>query len=414
MHDQGIAGRACPEPRFSDGELQDLIAEFVRRRVMPCEPVLDAGGPHAASTLRQLQDRAKQEGLWALPHPVELGGQGLPFARYARLAEAEGASDHGPAALGSASLLDAVMLGKHGSHRVRGLYPGPLTAGELRACYAMTEPDTPGTDPFATATRAEELPDGSWRVTGRKWFVSGAAGADLVTVLARTDGEPGDREGLSLLVVPTSSPGFRVVRELPVFGATGQWEIGFDRVVVPADHLLGQRGQALAIAGERLRTGRTLRCLRWLGQAQRAFDLMCRRGGSRTGSRGPLADHQLVQRHVFEALLALRTTRPLVHEAAARIGEGLDAHVEVGLAKVAAARMLQQVADAAIQVHGAAGLGPDTPLPALFRTGRAARILDGPDELHITSVARRVLRTYEEHESPQPHEVHETHGGREA
>ncbi|MFD8795891.1 acyl-CoA dehydrogenase family protein, partial [Streptomyces vinaceus] len=326
---------------------------------------------------------------------AELGGQGHPFDRYARLAEAEGASDHGPAALGSAALLDATMLWKHGADRIRERYPARLAAGELRACYAMTEPDTPGTDPSGTATRAEERPDGSWRVSGRKWFVSGAAGADLVTVLARTDGEPGDRGGLSLLLVPTDSPGFRVVRELPVFGAGGQWEIAFDGVGVDADHLVGGRGQALAIAGERLQLGRTLRCLRWLGQAQRAFDLMCVRANSRTGSRGPLAGHQLVQSHVFEALLALRTTRPLVHEAAAKIAAGLDAHVEVGLAKVAAARLLQQVADAAVQVHGAAGLGPDTPLPALLRTGRAARILDGPDELHITSVARRVLRTYE-------------------
>ncbi|MFD8416183.1 acyl-CoA dehydrogenase family protein, partial [Streptomyces sp. NPDC059650] len=140
--------------------------------------------------------------------------------------------------------------------------------------------------------------------------------------------------------------------------------------------------------------GRTLRCLRWLGQAQRAFDLMCARAATRSGSRGPLADHQLVQQHVFDALLALRTTRPLVHEAVALIAAGRDARTEVGLAKVAAARMLQQVTDSAIQVHGAAGLGPDTPLPALFRGGRAARILDGPDELHITSVARRILRDH--------------------
>lgn len=377
------------------GELRDRVAAFVRERVIPCEPVLDAGGPAAATALRGLQAQAKEAGLWALPLPAELGGQGLGLPRYALLAEAEGASDHGPAALGSAPLLDATMLLRHGGDRVRALYPGRLTAGELRACYAMTEPDTPGTDPWLTATRAVEQADGSWSVSGRKWFTSHAAEADLVTVLVRTDGEPGDRAGLSLLVVPTSAPGFRVVRELPVFGASGQWEIEFDRVPVAADHLLGERGRALAIAGERLQLGRTLRCLRWLGQAQRAFDLMCGRAGSRTGSRGPLGGHQLVQQHVFEALLALRTTRPLVHEAVARISAGLDAHVEVGLAKVAAARMLQQVTDSAIQVHGAAGLGPDTALPALYRSGRAARILDGPDELHITSVARRVLRPYE-------------------
>ncbi|MEW2635470.1 acyl-CoA dehydrogenase family protein [Streptomyces sp. NPDC048389] len=371
------------------------VTHFVRSRVVPCEPVLDAGGPAAAAATQDLRTRAKEEGLWALPLPAELGGQGLPLLQYAQVAEAEGASDHGPAALGSSPLLDVTMLQRHGSGRVRDLYLKRVTAGELRTCYAMTEPDVPGTDPLMTGTRATRATDGSWTVSGRKWFASGAAGADLVTVLARTAGAPSDREGLSLLLVPTDSPGFRVVRALPVFGAYGQWEIELDRVDVPADHLIGEQGQALAIAGERLQLGRTLRCLRWLGQAQRAFDLMCERANTRVGSRGPLADHQLVQQHVFESLLALRTTRPLVHEAVARIDAGLDARIEVGLSKVAAARMLQQVADAAIQIHGSAGLGPDTPLPALFRSGRAARILDGPDELHITSVARRVLRGHQ-------------------
>lgn len=373
-------------------DLRDQVADFVQSRVMPCEPVLDAGGAEATAVLRRLQREAGAEGLWALPLPAELGGQGLPLRSYAHVAEAEGASDHGPAALGSAPLLDALMLWRHGSPAVRDRYAERLVAGEIRACYAMTEPETPGTDPFLTTTRAVPGGDGTWRLSGRKWFTSGAADADLVTVLARTDGEPPDREGLSLLLVPTRSPGFRVLRELPVLGAGGQWEIELDAVAVDDDHLIGERGKALAVAGERLQLGRTLRCLRWLGQAGRAFDLLRSRAVTRTRSRGPLGDLQLVQRHVFESLLALRTTRPLVYEAVARLDAGLDAHVEVGLAKVAAVRTLQQVADAAIQVHGAAGLGPDTALPALFRTGRAARILDGPDELHMTSVARRVLR----------------------
>ncbi|MFH8791970.1 acyl-CoA dehydrogenase family protein [Streptomyces sp. NPDC017941] len=369
----------------------------MRDHVMPCEGVLDAGGPEADAALREVQERARRAGLWALPLPAELGGQGLGLAQYAAYAEAEGASDHGPAALGSAPLLDVLMLRGHGTPRVREEWLLRLVTGDLRTCYAMTEPDVPGTDPVLTTTRAVARPDGSWRLTGRKWFTSGASRADLVTVLARTDGAPPDRGGLSLFLVPTSAPGFRVVRELPVLGAAGaggQWEIAFEDVHVPGDQLVGERGAALAVAGERLQLGRTLRCLRWLGQAQRAFDLMAARAATRTGSRGPLAAHQLVQAHVFESLLALRTARPLVHEAVALLAAGADAHVEVGLAKVAAARTLQQVVDAAIQVHGAAGLGPDTALPALLRTGRAARILDGPDELHITSVARRVLRGY--------------------
>lgn len=386
-----VAGH--PECPAGVRELRDRVADFVRHRVMPREPVLDRGGPEATAALRGLQREARDQGLWALPLPVELGGQGLPLLSYAHVAEAEGASDHGPAALGSAPLLDVLMLRRHGSARVRDLWLKRLVAGELRTSYAMTEPETPGTDPFLTETAATMSDDGSWTVSGRKWFTSAAADADLVTVLARTDGAPPDREGLSLLLVAADSPGFRLVRELPVLGAGGQWEIALDEVAVPGDHLLGERGKALAIARERLQLGRTLRCLRWLGQARRAFELMRERSLTRTRSRGPLGDLQLVQRHIFESLLALRTTRPLVYEAVAHLDAGRDAQVEVGLAKVAAARMLQQVADAAIQVHGAAGLGPDTPLPALFRTGRTARILDGPDELHITSVARRVLRT---------------------
>ncbi|MFD8983590.1 acyl-CoA dehydrogenase family protein [Streptomyces sp. NPDC059564] len=394
MTDSGTAHEGSAQPRPRIAELREKVDHFVRTKVIPSETVLDAGGKDATAALTQLRAEARAAGLWALPLPADLGGGGLTFRQYAELAEAEGASDHGPAALGSAPLLDVTMLNRHGSTRVREEYLKRLVSGGIRTCYAMTEPDVPGTDPLLTGTRAEARPDGRWCVSGRKWFTSGAAGAGLVTVMARTGGAAGDREGLSLLLVPTSSPGFRVVRELPVLGAAGQYEIELDRVVVPADHLLGSGGDALAIAGERLALGRTLRCLRWLGQARRAFDLMCERAATRSGSRGPLADHQLVQQHVFDALLALRTTRPLVHEAVALIAAGQDARTEVGLAKVAAARMLQQVTDSAIQVHGAAGLGPDTPLPSLFRGGRAARILDGPDELHITSVARRVLHGY--------------------
>ncbi|OKJ63124.1 acyl-CoA dehydrogenase [Streptomyces sp. CB02009] len=373
--------------------LRKRVAAFVRDRVFPVEQVLDAGGPTAGDLRERLREEARRAGLWALPLPAELGGGGLSLEAYASIAEAEGASDHGPVALGSASLLDVTMLARHGSTRVRASYLPGLVSGGLRTCYAMTEPDTPGTEPALTATRAERLPGGGWRVTGRKWFVSNAGHADLVTVLARTSGSTGDRGGLSLLLVPTGSPGFRVVRELPILGATGQYEIDFDGVEVAEDHLVGELGQGLAVAGERLQLGRTLRALRWLGQAQRAFDLLCDRATERRGGRSPLADRQLVQQHVFEALLALRTARPLVHEAMALVADGRDAQVEVGLAKTAAARALQDVADRAVQVFGAAGLGPDTPLPALFRTGRTARILDGPDEQHVSSVARRVLRS---------------------
>ncbi len=215
-----------------------------------------------------------------------------------------------------------------------------------------------------------------------------------MTVLARTGGAPGDREGLSLLLVPTASRGFRVVRDLPVLGATGQYEIAFDDVVVPEEHLSGAGGRGAGRHGRTAFPGADVAVPALARAGTEGLRPDVRAGRVPGGARGPLAGHQLVQQHVFDALLALRTTRPLVHEAVALIAAGRDARTEVGLAKVAAARMLQQVADSAVQVFGAAGLGPDTPLPALFRGGRAARILDGPDELHVTSVARRVLRGY--------------------
>lgn len=384
----GWGAPACPPHVL---KVRDRVAAFVRERVMPYERKLDSGGGAARTLLRRLRHEARAEGLWGLPLPVEQGGAGLSLTEYAHVAEAEGASDHGPAVLGSTALLDATVLIGHAVATLRDRYLPQIADGRITMCNAMTEPETPGSDPGLTTTWARQEADGSWTVHGRKWFVTGAGEAGLAAVLARTCAAPPSTTGLSLLLVPTSIPGFRVVRELPILGAGGQWEIVLDGVTVPPDHLLGEPGRGLRVIAERVRLGRLLRCLRWLGQAERAFILMRDRARSRPTASGRLADLQLVQRLVFEALLTIRTTRPLVFEAVARVDAGLDARIETGLAKVAAARMLQQVSDAAIQIHGAAGLGPDTPLPALFRTGRIARLLDGPDELHITSVAKRVL-----------------------
>jgi acyl-CoA dehydrogenase len=407
---------ACPP---SAREWRARVAEFVATRVVPHEAELDVGGPAARLLIERLRDAARAAGLWGLPLPAELGGAGLPLLEYAHVAEAEGVSDHAPAVLGSTILLDVkVLAGDDGATTGggRGLHAEVLAggadggagartrhgvdlellrrvaAGRLSVCNAMTEPDTPGSDPTLITTRARREPDGSWTIHGRKWFVTGAGHADLALVLARTSGEAPARSGLSVLLVPTASPGFRVVRELPILGAGGQWEIALDGVTVPSDHLIGEEGGGLRVVGERVRLGRLLRCLRWLGQAERAFTLMRDRARTRETASGRLADLQLVQQLVFDALLAIRTTRPLVFEAVAAVAAGRSARLETGLAKVAAARMLQQVTDAAVQVHGAAGLGPDSALPALFRTGRLARVLDGPDELHVTTVAERLLR----------------------
>ncbi|GLY47351.1 acyl-CoA dehydrogenase family protein [Lentzea sp. NBRC 102530] len=355
----------------------ERISAFVRERVWPSETVLDAGGQAAREELARLRGAAKTEGLWALPLPRELGGGGLGLTEYFSVAEQEGSSDHGPAALGSACLLDVRMFQRFGGPAVGELLK-PLVAGEISGSYAMTEPGVAGSDPRAVRTTAVRTSDG-WVLNGRKWFTSGAGNASYVTVLASGS-----------LFVATD---FRVVREIPVLGAAGQFEIALDDVRVPHDHLLGAEGDGLRIAGTRLALGRTLRCLRWLGMAERAFDLMCCRAGERQVRGSALADRQLVRQHVFESALAIRSARALTRQAADLVAAEEDARVEIGLAKVAAARTLHQVCDAAIQVFGAEGLGPDTPLPVLARIGRAARILDGADEMHVSDTARRLLRT---------------------
>ncbi|MEV2275877.1 acyl-CoA dehydrogenase [Nocardiopsis sp. NPDC049922] len=381
---------------LSDGVsvLVGRVRDFVVREVEPWEDVLDGGGDRARERREELRGRAVREGLWALPLPEGLGGGGLGWAEYAPVAEAEGRSDHGPSVLGSAALLDVRTLDAHATPALRERYLEGLVSGRLRACFAMTEPGARGSDPATVATTATPDPRGL-RVRGAKWFVTGARDADLVIVVART-GPPGPRgrDGLTVLAVPAEAPGVRVVRELPVWGVGGQYEIAFDDVLVDADHVLGEVGGGLRVAGSRVGLGRTLRSLRWIGQAERAFELLLDRARDTERGTPALGEYQLVRGSVFEAHLALTSARSLVRAAVAAVEDPASdpGRTAVATAKVAAARALSTVADAAAQVHGAEGLGPDTPLPRLQRVARQARVLDGPDELHVSEVARRLLR----------------------
>ncbi|WP_306369628.1 acyl-CoA dehydrogenase family protein [Nocardiopsis sp. CC223A] len=382
-------------PTEGHDDLVDRVRTFVVGEVEPAEDVLDRFDDRAAARMRRLRERAADAGLWALPLPCEWGGGGIGLARYARVAQAEGRSDHGPAALGSAALLDVRTLSAHAAPEVRERYLPRLVRGTVRACFAMTEPGARGSDPATLAATARR-DGGDLVVEGAKWFVTGAREADLALVVVRT-GPPGPagRDGLTVVLVPLDDPRVRVVRELPVWGTGGQYELRFDRVRVPADHVLGGVGDGLRVAASRIALGRTLRSLRWLGQAQRAFDLLLERARDTTRGTPALGEHQLVQGLVFESHLALAGARSLVEEAVRAVEEPAadPARTAVATAKVAAARALSTVADAAAQVHGAEGLGPDTPLPRLQRLARQARILDGPDETHVSAVARRLLRS---------------------
>lgn len=374
--------------------IRDRVFAFMTEQVEPAEPVLHAGGESAATLLKELQARAKSEGLWALGHPSELGGGGMPFADYVYINEVQGRSEFGQIALGTFTLQDSLMLHSHASPAQRERWLQPLVAAEIWPSFAMTEPDVASSDPTQLQTTAV-LDGDEWVINGRKWFTTGAGFAAYTTVMCRTEPEAPDHLAFSMILVPTDTPGYRIVRETPVLGLSGgHFEIELDDVRVPADSLLGPRGLGFLIAQERLGPGRIFHAMRWLGQAQRAFDLMCARLHERSAFGSTLAKKQLMQQHVFDSYAQIQACRMLTLHAAAAVDAGSDARVEIGAVKVVGARMLHDVIDRAVQVHGAAGLTDDTPLSAMYRAARFARIYDGPDEVHIQSVARRILRPY--------------------
>lgn len=375
--------------------LRRRVREFMVDLVEPAEPVLDAGGPAAEALLADLQRQAKDAGLWAIGHPEHLGGGGLPFLDYVHVNEVQGRSEYGQIALGTFTLQDSLMLDRYASDEWRRAYLEPIVAGEFWPSFAMTEPQVAGSDP--TLLRTQAVVDGDdWVINGHKWFTTGAGNARYTTVMVRTETGAPVHESFSLIIVPTDNPGYRIVRDTPVLGMTSDHcEVRYDDVRVPLSNTLGPRGAGFRIAQERLGPGRIFHAMRWLGQAQRAFDLMCHRLNEREAHGSRLADKQLMQQHVFDSWTEIQSARLLTLAAARRMDAGDQARVEIGALKVAGARTLNRVVDRALQVYGAAGLTDDTPLSRMYRTARFARFYDGADEVHVESVAKRLLRRYE-------------------
>ncbi|CAN5881205.1 acyl-CoA dehydrogenase [soil metagenome] len=374
--------------------VRDRVLAFMTERVEPVELQLHAGGDGARDLLRDLQAEAKAEGLWALGHPTELGGGGMAFADYVYVNEVQGRSEYGQLALGTFTLQDSLMLHGYASTSQRERWLEPLVAADISPSFAMTEPEVASSDPTQLQTTGV-LDGDEWVISGRKWFTTGANRAAYTTVMCRTEPDAPDHAAFSMIIVPTDTPGYEIVRETPVLGIRGgHCEVAYDDVRVPADHLLGDRGRGFVIAQQRLGPGRIFHAMRWLGQAQRAFDLLCDRLVHREAFGGPLADKQLMQQHVFDSYAQIQACRLLTLHAAEAVDRGGDARVEIGAVKVVGAAMLHDVIDRAIQAHGAAGLTDDTPLSHMYRAARFARIYDGPDEVHVQSVAKRILKTY--------------------
>ena len=380
-------------------KIRAKVKDFIENEIYPKETELAKGTPESREMLGSLMQLAKEEKIWALGHPTDIGGGGMPFMEYVYVNEVIGRSSFAMVALGTHSLQDSIMLREFASPHWRDQYLEPLVQGEIFPSFGMTEPEVASSDPTQLQTTAI-LEDGVWRINGRKWFTTGAARAAYTTVMCRTELEAPSHGAFSMIIVPTDNPGYKIVRETPVLGINGgHYEVKYDNVEVPEENLLGPRGQGFIIAQKRLGPGRIFHCMRWLGQAQRAFDLLCERMHERETFGTPLTKKQLLQKFVFDSACEIQASRHLTLDAAKRIDQGDDARIEIGLIKVVGAEMLHNVIDRAIQVHGAKGLTDDTPLSLMYRHAREARIYDGPDEVHIQSVARRILKNYE-HNGP--------------
>ncbi|MCY4566244.1 MAG: acyl-CoA dehydrogenase family protein [Gammaproteobacteria bacterium] len=376
--------------------LRDKVLQFVEQEIYPVESevLTDRISSRRDGALRALMDKAKAEGLWALGHPEELGGGGLPFMDYVFINEVVGRSEVATVALGTHSLQDSIMLHMYAKEEWREKYLQPLVDGEVFPSFGMTEPDVASSDPTQLQTRAE-LDGDEWVINGRKWFTSGANSAAYTTAMVRTEPDAPDHQAFSMIVVPTDTPGYNIVRDVKVMGqAQGHCEVVYDNVRVPKSNLLGPRGQGFKIAQQRLGPGRIFHCMRWLGQAQRAFDLLCERANDRVAFGKTLGEHQQIQKFVFDSAAEIQASRLLTLHAAQKIDQGTEARVEIGLIKVYGAQMLHNVIDRAIQVHGAKGVTEDTPLERMYRNARYARIYDGADEVHIQNTGGRILRRF--------------------
>ena len=394
-----------PKNSFEMHKLLDTLREFIDKEVMPLEPLLlNHEYDNLMAGLGERRKTAKSLGFWLPQIPREYGGMGLSLAEHGQVSEVLGRSLLGHYVL-NCQAPDAgnmeILIG-HGTHEQKEKYLMPLLAGDIRSCFSMTEPENPGSNPTWMSTTAVKDGD-EYVVTGHKWFSTGAEGAAFAIVMAVTNPQAEKYKRASQIIVPTDARGFRLVRKTSVMGERGAgWashcEILYDHVRVPQGSLLGPEGAGFMIAQERLGPGRIHHCMRWLGICERAFDLMCEQAVRRELAPGhPLAEQQTVQSWVAESRAEINAARLMVLDAAHTMDEKGQhaAREEVGLIKFHVAGVLQRVLDRALQTHGALGMTDETPIAFWFRHERAARIYDGPDEVHKRSVAKRILQGYQ-------------------
>jgi acyl-CoA dehydrogenase len=390
------------EPSEQMSVMLAMVDDFMRREVFPLEgEFLHGERDVLEAAMREVQHKVRQMGLWAPNAPVDCGGLGLSMVDHGLFSEALGRSPLGHRAFG-AQAPDAgnvEILHRHGTSEQRQRWLRPLVDGEIRSCFSMTEPETPGSNPTMLATRA--MADGDdYVLNGQKWFTTSADGAAFAIVMAVTDPAAPPHRRATMFIVPTDTPGFVLVRNISVMGHVGvghdsHGEVSYQSCRVPAANVLGGVGDGFRIAQERLGPGRIHHCMRWLGIASRAFELLCARANARviTASGETLADRQAVQHWVAELDAEIRAARLLTLHAAWVIDrDGVSAaRDEIAAIKFVVANTMLRTVDLAIQVHGALGVTDDTILAHWYRHERAARIYDGADEVHKTTLGRRIL-----------------------
>lgn len=379
--------------------LRERAIAFMRSDIYPNEPFFPHGprDPEQLERLKTLQAKVKDLGLWAGHLPKEAGGMGIGFMPFVYLNEIYGRSALAPWVFGSNApdAGNAEILLQFGTKEIQDRFLRPLVAGDVYSCYSMTEPEVSGSDPTTLQTRAVRDGD-EWVISGHKWFTTQAEGAAFAIVMAATEMAAPAHRRFTQIVVPADTPGFRVVRNVPVMGESegSHCEVIYDNVRVPVTHTLGEPGSGFRIAQKRLGPGRIHHCMRWLGQMQRAFDLMVEYALVRDVRGTPLAEKQTVQNWIADSYVEIQAARMLTLDAARKIDSGDEARVEISAIKFLGAQALHNVIDRAIQVHGARGVSGDTPLESMYRQARTARILDGPDETHRMVVSRRIIQEY--------------------
>ncbi|MGW7068295.1 acyl-CoA dehydrogenase family protein [Streptomyces sp. NPDC054855] len=393
-------------------ELRDRLLTFMDEHVYPAEKtaeeqraLLDSPWDTPA-IVGELKAEARKQGLWNLFLPDAEHGAGLTNLQYAPLAEITGRSPHlAPTALNCAAPDTGNMevLAQFGNDEQKKQWLEPLLAGEIRSAFAMTEPEVASSDATNITTLIEREGD-EYVITGRKWYISGAMNPDcqIFILMGKTDPEGSDpRRQQSMVLVPRDTPGVEVRRAMQVYGYEdhshgGHAEVVFDGARVPVSNLIGEEGGGFAIAQARLGPGRIHHCMRLIGMAERAIELMCQRAVARTAFGKPLAQQGVVQEWIADARVAVEQLRLLVLKTAWLMDTvgNKGAHTEIQSIKIATPRTVVDILDQAVQLHGAGGVSQDFPLAELWASARTLRLADGPDEVHQRSLARRELKKY--------------------